>query len=799
MRFKKLTAVLLSAATLAAMPNVPMLRKALPATTVIAEAADTVVTQFTVNKVKYIVYKNSSGQQYACVKGADETAVRIKLSANVTYNNVSYPIRKIKASAFENKSNLVEMNLSEASYLREIGNNAFKGSGIKYVELSGQNLTIRKDAFRDTRSLDYVYAYSSITSLTVEANAFTNSAIRDFSCYAKKLTLKPQSFEAAAFGSNLHFYIYSSTDTADIQTQAFWGAWLTYLNINSRNTFIRKNAFLDSNNQQNCATIETVNFNYDTQSIVLEESSFSDLHTLQTVCFNNPSVQLTLGEKAFSCSYIESINLPSTTKKIPAECFSGCRYLTNFSMPKSLKTIGTGAFQYANLPETVSISKNTTSIANNAFTYTQGVKSFSVAEDNPNYKSKNGVLLSKDETVLLCYPQKKTATTYTATAATIPDGAFNCNKSLKTLSISNLFRGGSDIVSFEGLSNLENLTIPQMDYNSNAELILRKFRSLFESTKVHKLNSSEIVVVKNDQKPYFNAKFSTYMKNHFEDYEQYGFMKRFVDKTAEYVVNSVTTSTMTDMQKAVKLHDWIINNVEYDPLVADADAMKARGITPPDTMYSGKNNVDASVFLHERNGHHYTVCDGYARCYRILMNKAGIKTYYVHGADKEKDPDKRIDHAWNLVQINGNFYHVDVCWDDGNTGTDRFNSFMMSDANFASSSNGHSKYNWNVITIGTLYDPDEEINMLNNVNGVAKLTMGDLGRVKPYTSIDKYSVKRLQELVAGAVPNDYERMAGDIDFDGNLTSKDVTLLKRYINYYQSSGISVAEWQFENLS
>lgn len=798
MKFKRITAILLSAATLAAMPTVPVLRNALPDTAITAEAADTFVTQFVDNQIMYIVYRDSSGEEYATAIAAYASATRIKLTAYASYNGKNYPIRKINTGAFANKSNLVEMNLSEAIYLQEIGENAFYGSGIRYVELNGQDLTIRKGAFQNTKRLNYVYAYSGITSLTVEENAFTDSSITDFSCYAKKLTLKSKSFDYAGYANGLSVYIYSNTDTAEIQTQAFQGSGLTNLSINCRKIIIRKNAFLDPNRPYVYAPVSYVTFNSNTRNIYLNTYSFSGLQKLETVDFKNSSASISLGTNAFSSSYIKSINLPSTTTSIPSGCFSGCSYLTSFSIPANVKTIGAGAFKNSNLPQTVNISKNTTSIADDAFTFTTGVKSFSVASDNPNFKSVSGVLFSKDGTKLLSYPQLKASTSYTTTASTIPDGAFNYSKNLKTLSIKNIVRNQGETVYFYGLENLENLSIPTSDYNGELTAILDKYNSLFTSTKVHKLNGSAIVVEPSGKKPYFNSKFSAYMKEHFEDYESYSFMKWYVDKSAEYVVSHETNAAMNDMEKAVKLHEWLMNNVEYDPLVAEANALKRQGITPPDYMNTKKNHVDASVFLHERDGHHYTVCDGYARCYRILMNKAGVKTYYVHGSDTNPDSDKAIDHAWNLVLINGYYYHVDATWDDGNTGKDRFKNFMKTDSEF--NIDGHKTYNWSVWNTGAYYDPEDEIRHLDKEHGVTTYSLGNLGCFGSTPAIDQTSVDRLEAIVAGnKTPSNYEKVMGDIDFDGYLTSEDVRLLKEYIKNYKGNGYTFAAWRFETIA
>lgn len=802
MKFKRITAALLSVMTLAAMPAVPVLRDVLPDTAVTAEAADTYVRQFTVNNVYYKVYRDKNAVEYAVVTGSASSVTRLKLTASVTHNNVSYPIRKIGASAFANRTNIVEMNLSEVSGLVEIGENAFKDSSVRYVEIGGNgtNLTIGKGAFQNTKKLDYVYVYSGVNHLMVEKNAFYSSAITDFSCYAKSFSAKSESFSYAGYSENgdtsLNLYIYSCTDSATLHEKSFMGAGIANLSVYCRSITINKCAFIDSNDSRRYARLSGVYFGAGTSIIHFGARAFAGLPHLKTVTFRNPNATLTMNKETFSGSTLETINLPDTLKTIPEKCFNGCRELKCNPITPNITTIGAGAFRGATLPQTVSIGTNTTQIADDAFTYTTGIKAFSVPAGNTKFKSDNGVLVSKDGSRLLCYPQLKTSSSYTSTASTIPDGAFYENTYLKTLSIAKLFRGGTDRVDYFGLKNLENLTIPAMDYNSSPELFLSKFDTLFRGTKVHKLNGSEIVVTPSGKEPYFNSKFSDFMKNHFEDYEQYGFLQRYVDKMATYIVNKETTPSMNDMEKAVKLHEWLMNYVEYDPLVSQANEMRRNGITPPADMESAKNHVDASAFLHVRNGHHYTVCDGYARCYKILLRKAGVTAYYVHGNDTAHSFENQINHAWNLVQINGNYYHVDVTWDDGKTGRNRFQNFMKHDGSFGT--DGHKVYDWSVWNKGAYdsYDPEDEISDLDKKHGVADYNLDNLGRIGKTPSIDQSCVDRLQQRIANHAA--YSQSL-DINFDGQLTSADVTLLQKYVNKGSSyRGYGLAEWVFEQM-
>lgn len=52
-----------------------------------------------------------------------------------------------------------------------------------------------------------------------------------------------------------------------------------------------------------------------------------------------------------------------------------------------------------------------------------------------------------------------------------------------------------------------------------------------------------------------------------------------------------------------------------------------------------------------------TVCAGYSRAFQYMMQKVGIPCAYVVGMAGER-------HAWNLLELDGDYYMMDVTWDD---------------------------------------------------------------------------------------------------------------------------------------
>lgn len=70
-----------------------------------------------------------------------------------------------------------------------------------------------------------------------------------------------------------------------------------------------------------------------------------------------------------------------------------------------------------------------------------------------------------------------------------------------------------------------------------------------------------------------------------------------------------------------------------------------------------------------------TVCAGYARAFQYLMQQLGIPCYYCTGYSGEN-------HAWNIIYLYGEYYNVDLTWDDTEPATYKF--FNKTDEDYAS-------------------------------------------------------------------------------------------------------------------
>lgn len=110
---------------------------------------------------------------------------------------------------------------------------------------------------------------------------------------------------------------------------------------------------------------------------------------------------------------------------------------------------------------------------------------------------------------------------------------------------------------------------------------------------------------------------------------------------ADRIISSIIKPGMTDFEKELAIHDYIVTNTSYDTENYNS------GTIPPESYNA------YGVLINKK-----AVCEGYARTMKLLLDMAGIDSMIVSGKSKAQN------HAWNLVNIGGYWYHVDATWND---------------------------------------------------------------------------------------------------------------------------------------
>lgn len=100
------------------------------------------------------------------------------------------------------------------------------------------------------------------------------------------------------------------------------------------------------------------------------------------------------------------------------------------------------------------------------------------------------------------------------------------------------------------------------------------------------------------------------------------------------VASAITTPAMTPAEKILAVHDWMVNYASYDQSYMDV-------------------SQTLEGFIYNRTA----VCKGYADTFDYFMTVLGIPCQVVEGWAGG-------DHAWNRVAIGGQWFYVDVTWDD---------------------------------------------------------------------------------------------------------------------------------------
>lgn len=145
-------------------------------------------------------------------------------------------------------------------------------------------------------------------------------------------------------------------------------------------------------------------------------------------------------------------------------------------------------------------------------------------------------------------------------------------------------------------------------------------------------------------------------------------MAAYEERAAQILAECVLPG-MEQWQIALALHDYLIAHTAYDE--------------------SLEKNSSYDVLV---NGS--AVCVGYAMAYQDLLQRAGMECLLVTSTAME--------HAWNLVCIDGNWYHVDLTWDDPSPDAVGYVShefFLRTDAEMSAGEDPH--YDWDTDIVCT--------------------------------------------------------------------------------------------------
>ena len=163
----------------------------------------------------------------------------------------------------------------------------------------------------------------------------------------------------------------------------------------------------------------------------------------------------------------------------------------------------------------------------------------------------------------------------------------------------------------------------------------------------NKTNSEELTIIGNLVNPYNNfSNISIY-------YDTSGKVSLNITylydddmvRDTEVFINSILKNTVNDsmstQDKIKALHDYVVTYSEYDTKYEDELKLLGEGKLPSNTAYGLYKNKLA-------------ICSGYADTLALLLDRIKVDNFKVASET----------HIWNVVVIDGIYYHIDATWDD---------------------------------------------------------------------------------------------------------------------------------------
>ena len=91
----------------------------------------------------------------------------------------------------------------------------------------------------------------------------------------------------------------------------------------------------------------------------------------------------------------------------------------------------------------------------------------------------------------------------------------------------------------------------------------------------------------------------------------------------------------SDYEKIKYVYEYLINTTDYD------------------AESPNNQNIPSALLGHN------SVCAGYSKAFQYILHRMGMFCTYITGKTTDGS-----DHGWNMVRIDGIYYHVDVTWGD---------------------------------------------------------------------------------------------------------------------------------------
>lgn len=135
-----------------------------------------------------------------------------------------------------------------------------------------------------------------------------------------------------------------------------------------------------------------------------------------------------------------------------------------------------------------------------------------------------------------------------------------------------------------------------------------------------------------------NGEQANYLTDEFNSKSQIDSAIAQIENTRNVIIADKTGNAYNDTKM---VHDYLVDSISYDSSLSKENIYN---------IYGALINKEC-------------VCEGYARALKYLLDSIDVPSVLVIGKGTNST-GRTENHAWNYVQLNGNWYAVDTTWDD---------------------------------------------------------------------------------------------------------------------------------------
>ncbi|MGL5440551.1 MAG: transglutaminase domain-containing protein [Filifactoraceae bacterium] len=171
---------------------------------------------------------------------------------------------------------------------------------------------------------------------------------------------------------------------------------------------------------------------------------------------------------------------------------------------------------------------------------------------------------------------------------------------------------------------------------------MEKFHEVFEDVMLYNGYSFKSYYTK-----YIKDKNGVYNVTFKIDYRETLEERKKVDEWIKTQINSYVLPLKTSVEKINKINEIITKTITYDNSLINNTAYQG--------VYKGT-----------------TVCDGYAVLGHRMLLAAGFKDVLTVGGFGINAGKSPVEHRWNMIRLDGQWYHIDFTFNDNGSDVTRF-------------------------------------------------------------------------------------------------------------------------------